>query len=109
MFIKQPIHFRAFHISNIGEFLHMVEARIGGKAVEINAEQSCIISFDRPSSVSCGAQHEWINLRIKRSAIERSLTSLLGVNPNRELDLDPTASFRNPRLNGLIGLADFLT
>jgi AraC-like DNA-binding protein len=164
----QHFHSPAFHISNIEEFLHTVEARFGGRItevgksscfeahgnslvlpdvtlmsaasncglsvdypgfdcarlsisvkgsgsmrigseeVEINAAQTCIASFDRPSTVNLEAEHDLINLRIGRSAIERGLTAMLGAKPNRALDCEPTGSFRNPRLNGLRELMNLL-
>lgn len=82
--------------------------KIGSETVDINAVQTCIASFGRPSTVRLGAEHCLINLRIGRSAIERSLTAMLGAKPNRGLECEPTGSFRNPRLNGLRELVNFL-
>lgn len=82
--------------------------KIGSETVEINSTQTCIASFDRPSAVKLEAEHDLINLRIGRSAIERSLTAMLGAKPNRGLDCEPIGLFRNPRLNALRELMNLL-
>lgn len=83
-------------------------AAIGGETIEINARQSGVISPGRPTRVRCAGNHGWLNLRIKTTALESKLTSILGAKPKGNLQFMPLLDLEHPRARALCQLVGFL-
>jgi len=62
---------------------------IGKETIEINEHQSCVTSHGRSTQVRCDGNHEWLNLRVKTTALRKKLTSILGARPNGNLQFVP--------------------
>jgi len=80
---------------------------IGREIIEINEHQSCVTSSGRATRVQCGENHEWINLRIKTTALKKKLTSILGDGPGKELQFRPVSNLDHPRTKSLCQLVGF--
>ena len=83
------------------------EAAIDGKAVEINAHQSCIISQGSPARITGEGSHGWLTLRIAPSAFEQKLAYLLGARPNGKLEFEAAVNRDHPQLQNLWRLIQF--
>jgi AraC-like DNA-binding protein len=82
--------------------------KVGDETVEINKHQSCITSPGRPTQVSCGESHAWINLRVEAKALGKRLASLLGARPKGDLQFTPASNLDRPRSKSLCQLVQFL-
>ncbi|MGD0849427.1 AraC family transcriptional regulator [Bradyrhizobium sp.] len=80
---------------------------IGRETIEINQHQSCVTSPGRATRVRCGENHEWLNLRIKTTALRKKLTSILGARPNGDFQFRPVLNLDHPRSKGLCQLVGF--
>jgi AraC-like DNA-binding protein len=80
---------------------------IDNETIEINEHQSCVTSPGRPTKVRCDEGHEWLNLRVKSTALRKKLTSLLGVRPNGDLRFVPFSNLDLPRSKRLGQLVRF--
>ena len=80
---------------------------IGNETIEINEHQSCITSPGRSTQVRCDGNHEWLNLRVKTTALQKRLTSILGAKPNVNLQFIPVSNLDHPRLKSLCQLVGF--
>ncbi len=76
----------------------------GGRAIELDEHQSCIVSRDDTEYCRVTGRHSWLTLRINSGAVERKLISLLGRKPKGKLEFDPASSRSNPRVQGLVRL-----
>ena len=85
------------------------EATIGGKTVEFNAHQSCIVSPGQASGVATDDRHDWLNLRINPGAFEQKLACLLGARPNGRLQFVPAVNRDDPQVQNLWRLVRFFS
>ena len=83
------------------------DATIGNETIEIDERQSCVISPGRPTWVRCDGNHGWLSLRIKTTALERKLTSILGAKPKGNLQFMPLLDLEHPRARALCQLVGF--
>jgi len=81
---------------------------IAGRVTEINEGQSCVTSPGTATTVRCDGSHEWLNLRIKATALKQKLASILGARPNADIQFVPASSLDHPRIKSLCQLADLL-
>lgn len=83
------------------------EARIGGKSIEIDARQSCIVSPGHCTHLAAGADHRWLNLRINPCAFEQKLAYLLGARPSGKLEFASAVDRERPQFQNLWRLIRF--
>ena len=76
----------------------------GGRAIELDEQQSCIVSCHESELCRARGSHSWLTLRINSSAVERKLISLLGWKPKGKLEFNPAVKRDNPRIQGLVRL-----
>jgi AraC-like DNA-binding protein len=79
-----------------GEFVRLqialkgrAEATLGGRHFEIGGLIGCITPLGQPLSASFGKNYEQLVVRIKASALERKLSSILGARPKGRLEFSP--------------------
>src|SRR5271169_724284 len=85
------------------------EAIVGGKAVGLNASQSCIVSPGQCTGLTTEAGHDWFNLRIEPGAFEHKLTHLLGARPNGKLEFVRAVDRDDPQVQNLWRLVRFFS
>jgi len=81
---------------------------IGRETAEINEHQTCVTSPGVPTKVNCGLNHEWLNLRVKVTALKQKLTAILGAKPNGHLQFVPASNLDHPRIRSLRQLVGIL-
>jgi AraC-like DNA-binding protein len=81
-----------------GEFVRLqiaikgrAETTLGGRHFEIGGPIGCITPSGQPLSASFGKNYEQLLVRIKASALERKLSSILGAKPKGRLEFSPVA------------------
>jgi AraC-like DNA-binding protein len=82
---------------------------IGRETIEINEHQSCVTSAGRATRVRCDENHEWLNLRIKTSALRKRLASILGAKSSKDLQFGARSDLGQPRTKSLCQLVVFFT
>jgi AraC-like DNA-binding protein len=85
------------------------EATIGGKAIEINAHQSCIVSQGQSARLTADTGHSWFNLRIDPGAFEQKLAYLLGARPSSKLEFTAAVNRDHPQVRNLWRLIQFFS
>ena len=81
---------------------------LNGEAFAVNERQPCIVPAEEPTRVAFESGYEQLILRIKASALERSLVALLGAKPRGVLMFDPVTSPIQPSAQVLHDLTMFL-
>ncbi|NVN85600.1 MAG: AraC family transcriptional regulator [Rhodopseudomonas sp.] len=82
---------------------------INGITTEINAEQSCVTSPGRAALLSYAQGYQQLHLRVGLSAMERTLTALLGLRPKGLLEFDAAAPASKPYAQNVKGLVLFVS
>jgi AraC-like DNA-binding protein len=80
---------------------------IGNETVGIDERQSCVTSPGRATLVRCDAEHGWLNLRVKATALEKKLGLILGAKPKGNLQFRPHLDLDHPRSKSLCQLVGF--
>ena len=81
---------------------------LNGTALAISERQPCMVPPGGPISIVFEPGYEQLILRIKTAALEKTLTTLLGVKPRGALRFDPFAATVQPTALVLRDLAIFL-
>jgi AraC-like DNA-binding protein len=86
----------------------MATATIGGAATEIHAHRSCITSPDRSATLSYGRGYKQLIVRVKKAALERKLTLLLGAKPKGKIEFAAATNLNGPHSQSLLQLIMFV-
>jgi len=84
------------------------EAIVDGKTTTINERQSCIISPEHHTQIRGEGSHGWLTLRLKASALEQNLISVLGYKPKGNLQFQADVQNDRPEVRSLRQLIGFL-
>lgn len=82
--------------------------RAGGQVAEVHERQACVTSVGLPSQMICSGDNRRLTLRVKGSALDQKLVSLLGFRPKGALLFEPAMNLDRPYARGLLNMALFL-
>lgn len=85
------------------------QSTIGGRSLDLDAQQSCIVSAGQRVRLVTEGSHRWFNLRIEPHALERKLAYLLGARPSGKLEFVYAVNRENPQLQNLWRLIRFFS
>ena len=80
----------------------------GGQTTEINGRQACLTSVGLASRMLCSGENKRLTLRVKGSALDQMLLSLLGFKPKGALSFAPAMPLDDPKVQGLLQTVMFL-
>jgi AraC-like DNA-binding protein len=80
----------------------------GGQTTEVHERQACVTSAGLPSEMICGGVNERLTLRVKGTALDRMLVSLLGFKPKGRLEFTPAVNLDHPYVQSLLQMVLFL-
>lgn len=75
--------------------------RIGQQIVEVQAEQSCVLSGDADFTTDFGAGYEQLVLRVDKQVLLKKLSALIGSAPPKRIEFSPTIDFTSPQARNL--------
>jgi AraC-like DNA-binding protein len=85
------------------------QSTIGGRSIDLDAQQSCIVSAGQRVRLVTEGSHRWFNLRIEPHALERKLACLLGARPSGKLEFAHAVDRENPQVQNLWRLLRFFS
>jgi AraC-like DNA-binding protein len=80
----------------------------GGVTTEINERQACATSIGLASTMLCSGENRRLTLRVKGSALDQMLVSVLGFKPKGALSFAPAMPLDDPKMQGLLQMVMFL-
>jgi len=83
------------------------EATVNGKAIQLDAHQSCIVSPGQYMRLAAEAGHGWLNLRIDPGVFEQKLACILGARPSGRLEFATNVNRDHPQVQNLWRLIRF--
>jgi AraC-like DNA-binding protein len=85
------------------------QSTIGGKSIDLDDQQSCIVSAGQRVRLVTEGSHRWFNLRIEPHALERKLGYLLGARPSGKLEFAHAVEREQPQVQNLWRLVRFFS
>jgi AraC-like DNA-binding protein len=80
----------------------------GGLTTEVNGRQACVTSVGLASTMRCAGGNRRLGLRVKGSALDQMLHSVLGFKPKGALTFAPAMPLDDPKVQGLLQMVMFL-